>query len=347
MELLLTNIILIVVEGIILCGRGLKQGNKIFLFLAFVQLFVLHAFLDPFVMEDLPGYCYTFSVFGKNPLLYSIEIGYIGVKMEPGWILLCKCLYYISNNYRILLIVDSLIIVGGYLTTIRKYSPLLNISVFVFLCTTFNQSLFVLRQHTAMAICLLSIPFIFERNLKKFLIVISIASLIHQTAVIFIPIYFVYVIKFTKKFWCIYILALLVGSVVAAPIFNWTFSHLWYNSYEGRESSNLTVFFIQLCVILLYLTSLRFKTEKIDSVERLFLAMACVGLLLSFVGVGFSPTNRLVKYFSVSDIWLIPYALKRLKVKGVFLGILVSIMYLLLFLAPSTVDYIKNYRLIF
>ena len=33
MELLLTNIILIVVEGIILCGRGLKQGNKIFLFL--------------------------------------------------------------------------------------------------------------------------------------------------------------------------------------------------------------------------------------------------------------------------------------------------------------------------
>lgn len=347
MNILITNIVLIVVEGIILCNSRIKQGKNIFLILAFIQLLVLHSFLDPFSMEDLPGYYDTFNEFGKNSLYYSIVIGYVGVKMEPGWIVFCKCLYFISTNFRILLIIDSILIIGGYLVMIKKYSPIFYVSVFVFLCTTFNQSLFVLRQHTAMAICLFSIPYIIKRDIKKFLVIITAAFLIHQTAIIFIPVYFVYNIRFSKKNWVIFLILLFFGNVAASRLFNWAFSHSWYNSYEDRDASNLTVFFIQLCCILLYLVSIRFKTLNIKSVEKVFLSMACLGLLLSFIGVGFSPTNRLVKYFSISDIWLIPFALKKYKTIGIILGIFVLVMYFLLFLAPSTADYIRNYRLIF
>lgn len=45
-------------------------------------------------MEDLPGYYDTFNEFGKNSLYYSIVIGYVGVKMEPGWIVFVSA--YIS-----------------------------------------------------------------------------------------------------------------------------------------------------------------------------------------------------------------------------------------------------------
>lgn len=346
MELIIGNIVLTLVEGIILCNTGSIRGKKIYLFLVFVQLFILHAFLDPFTMEDLPGYCNTYSYFGENPFLYSTTVGYVGVKMEPGWIFLCKCLYFLSHDYRLLLIVDSLIIVGCYIITIKRYSVIAYISVFLFLCTTFNQSLFVLRQHTAMAICLLTVPYIIERKLKYFLLLVLIASSIHQTAIIFLPIYFAYHFNLNKYFWIYYIIILLVGSIIAPQIFSWAFSNLWYSSYEDREGANLTLFFIQLCGFILYLFSIGFKTKEIKTIEKVFVIMACFGLLLSFIGVGFSPTNRLVKYFTISEIWLIPFAIKKFNSFRVVIVIIIIVMYFMLFMSPSTTDFIKNYRLV-
>lgn len=349
MDLLVGNIVIVLFEAFVLYGMNIAGKNKIFMFLAFLQLYVLHAFLDPRGMEDLPGYLETYRLFGENSLYQSIFVGYKGVKMEIGWIVMCKLLYIISSNPHFLLYFTSLLIVGIYLKSIQKYSPTCWLSVFIFLCTTFDQSLFVLRQHSAIAVCLLSIPFVIERKVWMFLAIVSIAFSLHQTAIVFYPIYFIYGFDLNKKFWVLFLSIMFIGSYVITAIFTWAFSNLWYSSYENYTGSNLTLFFIQGFSFLLYIYSVKGKFLGISKVEKVFLVMCIVGLFLTFTGQGFSPTNRLSKYFSIADIFLIPFSLAHLKNRVVRCLIIIGIIvcYFAFFMGTNNLLYIKNYKLLY
>lgn len=322
--------------------------RKLFITIAFFQLFIIHAFLDPDVMQDLPGYFETYQTFGENSLQESIIVGYVGVKMEPGWIILCKILYYFSHNPRILLILTSILMVGSYCRTISQYSSLPLLSIIIYLCTTFDQSLFVLRQHSAIAISLLSIPFIINRDLFRFILLMIIAISIHSTAIIFAPMYFIYQINL-KKFWLYFTAIAVVGVIAGSTVFPWLFSHTWYNGYEDRGGSNYTVFFITLCSLLLYLVSVNFRISHLKGIDKYFFLLISMAVLLCLCGVGFSPTNRLVKYFSVASIIIIPRAISHFKgnFTKVLIIVFVVIFHFLLFLAPSNTDYVADYHLIF
>ncbi len=352
MFLLLSNIILVIVEALILPNN--KGGRKVFLFLAFTQLFILHAFLDPFVMEDLEGYYLTYETFAKESLYNSIFVGYVGVKMEPGWIVLCKLLGFISSNPRFLLIVTSIVIVGSYLNTAYRYSPLIGLSVLIFLCTTFDQSMFVLRQHTAMAICLMSIPYILKRDFKRFFIIWLLAFGCHMTAIVFLPMFFIYPINIERKYWFYMVLGTIIGVLLISVVFNWVFHNLWYDSYEdttaeNKGGSNLTGFFMILSSMLLYLVSINWNLKKAQGAEKFFFLMLSVGAILSLSGVGFSPTNRLIKYFMIASVYLIPISIQKFKSQAVRYLIIIAVagLYILLFLSPSNINYISNYHLIF
>lgn len=351
MNILTFNLIFSLLEGLIIRGHGKNAyiARKTFIMLIFIQLFILHAFVDPNSMVDLPGYVETYEDVADYPLLYSLTVGFVGVKMEPGWIVLCKVLSFLSTNSILILIVSSLIIVGGYCTIIKKYSIVPWLSVFLWLCTTFNQSLFVLRQHAAMAICILSIPFVLKRDWKKFWIIILLATSIHQTAVIFIPLYYIYDCNINKRFWYISGAIFVLAGLIAPTVFSWLFANTWYNSYEDAEGSNAVNFLIYLCVFALYLFTSNFKMRNIDGIEKFFVIMLMMSLLLSFVGIGFGPTNRLVKYYGISTIWLLPIALCKINDKTIrAVGCLVvCILYFLLYSSASGMEYIKDYKLIF
>lgn len=349
MTTLVLNIVLITLLAFIINATSLRaeQKGKLFLGIAFCQLFIIHAFLDPDVMQDLPGYYETYQTFGENPLRESILVGYVGVKMEPGWIVLCKLLYYISHNPRLLLLVTSFVMVGAYCKSISKYSCIPWLSILIYLCTTFDQSLFVLRQHSAIALSLLSIPYILNREFKKYILIMLLAVSIHSTAIIFFPMYFVYAIKL-KNYWFFFITVSILGIVFSSTVFPWLFSHTWYNGYDDRAGSNYTVFFITLCSLVLYLVSIRFRIESLTGVDKYFFLLISMAVLLCLCGVGFSPTNRLVKYFSVASIFVIPRAIIHFKgtTTKALIIIFVVFFHLLLFFAPSNTEYIQDFKLV-
>ena len=351
MRILIINIILVIIEALVVSATslGIRQKRKLFLEIAFIQLFVVHAFLDPYVMDDLPGYLEMYETFGQNRLYDSIFVGYVGVKMEPGWVLLCKLLYCFTTNPRTILIVTSIIIVGSYMISIYRYSYIAWLSVFILLTTNFDQSLFVLRQHTAIAMCLLTIPYIINRNWLRFGLVVLLAMSIHQTAFIFVLLYIVYPMRFEGRFAIYYSLALMIAVFFVPRIMGWAFGNLWYNGYEDREGSNLTAFFIEMACLILFLFSKNWKVRKLIPEERVFFIMISLATLISLAGAGFSPTNRLVKYFSVSELFIIPMAIVSFKDKAVRIATIFVILffYSLLFFSPSNTEYIKNYHLIF
>ena len=349
MKLLTFNLILIVIEWIIIKGLRIKKAPKVFCVLAFIQLFIFHAFLDPDKMYDLPGYLETFDSIRENTLIYSLVTGYVGVKMEPGWIILCKILSFISSNNLIIIHFSSLIIVGLYCLIIHRYSAIAWLSVFLFLCTTYGQSLFVLRQHTAIALCLASIPYVINRNLFKFVLLVILATSIHMTAVVFLPVYFVYSIKMEKSFYFKLLLLAFLGWALSATVFTWFFANSWYNSYIDEEGSNLTNFAIMGVSLLFYLFASKWKIKDLQGAEKCFFIMCSLGVVLSLVGAGFSPTNRLIKYFYISMLFLIPFGVKKIKDPSIKIISVVIIMaaFLLLFYSAGSVEYLKNYTLLF
>lgn len=349
MNILTINIFLVLIESLLFFPDCKQENKKIFFTLVFLQLFILHAFLNPFTMPDLPGYVETFELFSKNSLDYSLFVGYAGVKMEVGWIFLCKILSILTDHYIILLLTTSLVIVGAHCYTIYKFSTYTWLSLFIFLCTNYNQSLFVLRQHTAMALCLLSLIFVLKNNLKLFLLVIFLAVSLHTTALIFLPVYFLYNRRITIKSLIGIILAAVIIKIFSASIFNWFFANTWYNSYLEKEGSNYTGFFIMLCSFTLFVFAHKGKLHDISPVEKLFFVMALIGLCLSFIGVGFSPTNRLLRYYNMGTAILIPLSIRHFGDIRIRILLIAAVLFFfaLLCFSESNQFYVKDYELIF
>lgn len=348
MDILSLNLLLIIIEAILikLFVPTKKLARKIYCSVVFLQMFILHAFVDPESLPDLPLYIKAFQLFAENDLSESIIIGYVGIKMEYGWIVLCKISSLVSNDYHILILFSSLIIVAGYIISIYKFSSIIWLSVFIFACTTFNQSLFVLRQHVAIAICLLSIPSLLERNLIRFLSIIFIAFSIHWTAIIFIVVYYLYHNKLNKNFWIKFIIITISIRVLSSFLFSWLFSYSWYKSYADSEGANFTNFIISCCPLLLFLLSIGFNLRVIGKTEKCFLIMSILSVFITFVGVGFSPTNRLAQYFTVSSIYLIPISITHFRRSEVRVLITMSIVafYTLLFFSKSNTTYVQDLR---
>lgn len=348
MNLLVVNLLLVVVEALLLLREGNRKSKKIFMLAVFMQTFVLHAFCDPFSVPDLPVYVESYHLYDENTLRYSLSVGFVGFKMEPGWVVFCKILSFFSSKYVILMITTSILIVYSYCSNIYKHSPYLFLSVFLWLCINYNQSLFVLRQHTAMALCLLSIGFIVRRELWKFIAIMAVAISFHYTASVFLLLYVVYGLKVNRKtvFWGI--IALLVVFALRSAIFGILFSKGWYGTYEEGEGANYVGVIISCFVLFLFLFSRSGNLVNMGTYEKLFFLMTCMSVCLAIVGLGFSPTGRLNRYFQMSYVFLVPMSIKRFR--GFSIRLLITCVVItfwgFLFYREIILDYYTNYRLL-
>jgi hypothetical protein len=82
----------------------------------------------------------------------------------------------------------------------RNYPIHYSLAIFLLLFTGFfNTSMNLMRQAMAMAVFLYSIKYIYERKIVKHYILIFIALMFHLTALFYLPAYFLYGLKFSKK----------------------------------------------------------------------------------------------------------------------------------------------------
>ena len=97
-----------------------------------------------------------------------------------------------SNDPQLLIFTTALITNVLIVITLYKYSRMIELSLFVFIASgMYTVSMNGIRQSLAAAIIFAATKYILDGNFKKFLLVILLASTIHQTALIFIPIYFI------------------------------------------------------------------------------------------------------------------------------------------------------------
>lgn len=115
---------------------------------------------------------------------------------EDGFVFLNFLISTITHNRYIFIFIITITIYILAYRTFSKYSRNLFFTLILFLGLIFFFSFTYLRQILAAAIIWQSIKFITERKLLKFTIVILIAFSIHNSALIFFPIYFIPIRKF-------------------------------------------------------------------------------------------------------------------------------------------------------
>ncbi|MBQ6906957.1 MAG: EpsG family protein, partial [Clostridia bacterium] len=152
------------------------------------------------------------------------------------WNLNSKLFSYINKSPQIWLAFIALIFFFAAYKIIKKYSDDPVISWAYLLCVfVYTFVLKGLRQSVAMSIVILSVDYIYERKLIRFLLLMALATLFHQSAFVFIIAYPLYKFKLSKIYFAIIGISIFMVRIMPSTIVN-----LWkYFASESRFSNYL------------------------------------------------------------------------------------------------------------
>ena len=154
--------------------------------------------------------------------LYPTELGY-------GY--LNVLLSYFTANRYIFIFILTLIIYALYYINIKRYASDYRIALLLFFGLLFFFTFTYLRQMIGVSIAGLSLKYVYERKLWKFIACVLLATLFHNSAIILIPIYIIPIQKLSVgSVVIVMIICLLIGvSGVSSSLFE------AYSSTSGLE----------------------------------------------------------------------------------------------------------------
>lgn len=119
----------------------------------------------------------------------------------------------LSDNYFLLLTIIAIIFVTCYIITINRLVCRYETAIFIFI-TLGSYTFFFngARQGLATAICFLALPFLLQRQLFPYALLVLLATLFHKTAIVALPLYYLASVRVGWK----QVLAVLVSSIAMA-----------------------------------------------------------------------------------------------------------------------------------
>ena len=313
---------------------------------AFVSLFIVlvsvKTFVDVYALPDLPIYLDGYD-----------ELSTLGLSEIPAYKLVTlKCpeigFRYILRigaflgDFRWSLFIISVVHVLAYIKLAKRYSPYVIISLIIFLLGSV-QSFFVLRQHLAIAITLFSYPFIINRDWKRFFLLMLLAFSFHLTAVVFIPVYFLYGINENRRMNLFLILIFVIANVLFLFIFS--FFSTFFAGYEGymdMDDGSIITVIVSACYFISYVFFLK-KDVYLDGINRLTYILLALNLIIVSVGYSFMAVNRLVMYLSVVNIVSVPITMRYIKHPIIRYAFCASVLFILIyqFSSGSNAEYLN------
>lgn len=328
-------------------GNG-KIKKEFFCVISFISLWYLHSMVEYSSVPDLTGYADRFTDIARLSIKQLFS-GYLEGNIEPGYLLCNKIVSLFGGSFRTYLMLYSFVLLLLYYKIFAEYSPYFIVSVLFFLINGYNQSIFVVRQHMAIALFIASFPLIIERRFLPFLIMTVLMFSFHRTALICLPIYFIY--PLSKKKLLLWIPILSVVLYIAFGMLLYRFSQYFWG-YEGylygdREGANSTGIIIMAILLIMYIITLK-KAIFEEGINKLVFLLLTLSVIINIVGMGFTPTGRLCLYFEAVAMFALPIILKYQKtplLKIVFFLLIMGMWYYKTFIGGAG-EYIKVFSLI-
>lgn len=292
-----------------------RTRDSLFIIGAFIPMWYVHSMVEP-TLVDLPIYQEVFTSIRRTswkeiPNHWAHE-GF-GYSIEMGYLYLNKIIGLFTSNFTLFLWIFSFFLLYAYFKTIKRYSPYIFISVLILLLMPYGQSLFVLRQHMAMALLFSSIPLIIERKLILYLLVLSVVFYaFHHSCIVFFPLYFLYGFKGKRLIW-----ALIISMGLIA--FFWSFITIIsiYFDYEAfamesdSKLTNVTTFIQMLLFFVLYICALG-KDVYQNGINKICFCALAISVFLNGMSMGLN-LGRLTMYYNVFVILSVPLSMKYIR----------------------------------
>lgn len=286
---------------------GYQHGkNKIFLFLAFIILTLLPGLRDMMVGTDTGGYAREFmSIATYNNV--SDVLSYFSV--EKGWLALNFLISRLFSDYWAIMTATGAITAGCALYSIKRLSANGVLSLFIFITMGYYLQCFAaMRQSAAIAVYMLALPYLFAKDFKKYSIFCIIAALFHQTALVGIPLYFLFTLPVNKKTISLMTGVGLLGGYLLPRILMFASTvEERYGTYLENEGGGemFTVFYVIITIFfLMQRKNIKEEAKSRYDIMLMMLMLGSVIYLVVTLSHVYGEVSRFAMYFQISVIFL-------------------------------------------
>ncbi|MGM0874224.1 MAG: EpsG family protein [Bacillota bacterium] len=315
--------------------------NKILVFLAITSLVLVSGFRNN--IGDTYFYIKTYT---ENDFTWE----YIQSKKDPGFGILQMFLKNISDDPQLLIFVTALItnlLIG---ITLYKYSRMIELSFYVYITAgMFTVSMNGIRQFLAASIIFVATKYLINGDFKKYALIVILASTVHQSALVLIPIYFIVRREaWTKVTFLLLVLAIFIVmgfnqflELLFASLENTQYSN--YSTFEEGGASKIRVLVDSVPVIIAFLG--REKLRKLWPKSDIIVNLSVINVIFMIIATQSWIFARFNIYFSLYNLILISWIIYLFKENNrmfVYYGLLVC--YLLYFYYEQVISLKMYYR---
>lgn len=306
-----------IIPIIYLFTKPFANNAKLYFFVIyFLLLTIVGGFRGISVGSDTRTYSIVFNWLGNysgNLFDYSNQYNY-----EIGYVFLNKIIYYISQNFQILLIIEMTLLNYSVYKLIQYFSKDWLMSVLVYVgFTYFFLSFNISRQFIAISISLLSLVYFAKGKKKIAICLILLAAIFHRSALLFLIIPLLSSIQFNKSK---FNLLVIFNFIMLFPI-NMLITHVVMNNPHYSDSLNQDpelvgvagiLFTIGLAILFVFLYfSVDF--QRINLIDRIMIISLLIILDLHILSLFSIYVGRIRYVYELLLIVVIPYALSKMK----------------------------------
>ncbi len=279
------------------------------MFIYFLNIILLMVFAIYFYNKNniINKNSYSKHFFEISKLKFEEVLKY---QFEYGFSILNKVVSYFTNNFQLLIIICSFITIGFVSFSIYKNSTHKFYSFFLYITLSFYYSSFnLIRQGVSIAISLLGLKYLIERNFLKYLLVILIAASFHYSVLIMIPIYFIANINLTYKKFIFFlsfsfIVYIFLDDIVkfGIKIFPTYEPYLYTEFLQGKTFSSIILPLFIFLILIIFRKYILYQNKK----NMIYLNIAYFCLLISLFQTKIGILDRFPYYLNAISIFSIP-----------------------------------------
>lgn len=249
---------------------------------------------------------------------------YVGgyVVTEPGFNFLVRLVYKLAGGecYEVIFALFAFVTLLIFLKVFYRDSADFSQSFFLFMTLgIYFQTFNTVRYYFALAMALLSMRHVLEKDHIRFVLCILAAALFHKSVLIVLPLYFIAAYEWKKQVFAIGVIAGAVCLAARGVILE--LALLLYPSYKDTVYLNTEISIVSVlrtaAVFLLYLWFVHYMGSGFDKDEdckrirfygQLNFIAALAAAFFSFLPV----VTRLVYYFSISGLLMLPLMAEKI-----------------------------------
>ncbi len=295
-------------------GGYCVKCSKVTFFTGFIAIYLLGIFRAELLGVDVGNYRQYYFWYGEETITYILSRWRT---IDVGYYFIGKIIYILGLDfYQFKCVIYSIVwcLVG---MTISKESKFPAFSFLVLLSMGFLGLTFViLRQSIAAALCFCAYRYMKEKNLRKFLFLVFLATLFHRTAIFVLMIYFFVNVSFKgKAIWnrgILIIMAYLLGMGLMPILIN-IYMHDYSSAVVRGDGIFALFFYFTIYVINIFtkrtITEENEKKRNLEIEDRVSWGVICMQVEATL----FSLWARIVNYYTSFYALTIPTLFARKK----------------------------------